>query len=189
MRKHSSFLVPFLFTLALAAPAAAALKEGDAAPALEAIDDRGKVFRSADLKGKKKLVVFFYPGDMTKGCTNQAGAYRDVLSRLWALETVVVGISGDSDENHRLFRRMHDLNYILISDPEGKIATQFGVPFGEGGEVACRVGGKEQTLKRAGTAKRRTFVIDEQGTILDAAEDVDAAEDGNRVLELLRSRQ
>ena len=190
MPRYTPLLITLLIAGSLAPPARAggSPRVGEAAPTFEAIDDRGNAFESADLQGRKKLVIFFYPGDMTQGCTHQAAGYRDVLSRLWALDTVVVGISGDTAENHRIFRRVNDINFTLIPDPEGKIAELFGVPFGKGGEVSCTLGGKEETFHRAGTASRRTFVIDENGIILHADEDVDPAEDGKKVLDLLRSQ-
>lgn len=58
------------------------LKQGDAAPVFEAIDDQGQLWRSSDHVGKKYIVVYFYPGDFTPGCTAQAKSFRDNMTSL-----------------------------------------------------------------------------------------------------------
>src|SRR5579871_5507954 len=72
------------------------LKPGDRAPAFEAVDDRGQPWKSTDHVGKKYVVLYFYPGDFTPGCTAQARSFRDNLNKLAERGVVVVGVSGDS---------------------------------------------------------------------------------------------
>src|SRR5687767_9406212 len=81
----------------------AAVKVGDPAPKFESVDDQGKPWKSADHVGKKVLVVYFYPADMTGGCTKQACGFRDDFKKLADKGVEVVGVSGDSVENHKIF--------------------------------------------------------------------------------------
>ena len=81
------------------------LKAGDAAPAFTATDDQGKEWKSADVVGKKYVVLYFYPGDFTPGCTAQAKAFRDGMTKLTEKGIVVVGVSGDAANTHFLFKK------------------------------------------------------------------------------------
>ena len=76
------------------------LKVGDKAPKFEAMDDTGKLWKSADHVGKKIMVVYFYPADFTGGCTKEACGYRDDYSALTEKGVDVVGVSGDSVHGH-----------------------------------------------------------------------------------------
>src|SRR2546425_12460360 len=71
------------------------LKVGDKAPSFEATDDQGKPWKSADHVGKGFLVVYFYPADLTSGCTKQACSFRDDMGKLEGKGVHVVGVSGD----------------------------------------------------------------------------------------------
>src|SRR5207249_2692531 len=72
------------------------VKVGDPAPKFKSTDDQGKEWKSGDVVGKKIVVVYFYPADLTGGCTKQACGFRDDLAKLTDLDVVVVGVSGDS---------------------------------------------------------------------------------------------
>ena len=78
-----------------------------------------------DLKGKY-VVVYFYPKDSTPGCTTEAQNFRDAADQLEALDTVVLGISKDSIASHEKFAAKQDLNFALLSDPEGKVLEKYG---------------------------------------------------------------
>src|SRR5438093_13436994 len=84
------------------------LNVGDKAPTFTAKDDQGKDWNSADHIGKKVIVVYFYPADMTGGCTRQACGYRDEMKNIEGKGVEVVGISGDSVENHPFFKEAKD---------------------------------------------------------------------------------
>src|SRR4051794_15261454 len=71
------------------------LKVGDRAPAFEARTDRDTTWSSADHVGKRWVVVYFYPGDFTPGCTAQAKAFKEGMNKLTELGVEVVGVSGD----------------------------------------------------------------------------------------------
>lgn len=175
--------------LFLAAPTIAAeVSVGDAAPSFEALDDQGNVWRSADHVGKQILVVYFYPADMTGGCTKQACGYRDKMAELGAEGVAVIGVSGDSVENHRLFKKVHSLNFTLLADGEGKVADAFGVPVTLGEKTVTKlIGDEEKLLLRTATAKRWTFVIDRDGTVAYKDSSVQAAEDPEKIAGVVKS--
>lgn len=164
----------------------ASLNVGDRAPAFEARNDKGKVWRSRDVVGKKTLVVYFYPAAMTAGCTTQACVFRDNRSQLQKLGAEVVGVSGDRIEGLKAFKGSNRLNFPLLSDTAGTIARAFGVPLRDGGTTTRTVNGKQVELKRDVTAARWTFIIGRDGRILYKDTQVNPAGDGERVMEALR---
>jgi peroxiredoxin Q/BCP len=181
----------FILALALSLPAFAdapevALIEGDVAPSFEAKTLAGKIWKSDEHFGKKFVVVYFYPADFTNGCTRQACAFRDHMGELEEADVEVVGVSGDSVQNHELFTRVHSLNFPLLSDEEGKVAQAFGVPVREGETITRMVEGVEQTLQRGVTASRWTFIIGKDGKIIRKNTTVDADQDYRKVLETVR---
>ena len=164
-----------------------ALKVGDPAPLFTAIDDTGKRWRAADTIGKKILVVYFYPADMTPGCTKQACGFRDDRATLTRLGVEVVGVSGDRVRNHQLFKQVHNLNFTLLSDSDGAIARMFGVPTRPGRSIKRTIAGTLETLTRGVTAARWTFVIDRKGKIVFKNTQVKAAEDSQAVIRFLKT--
>lgn len=165
---------------------AADLKVGDKAPSFSALDETGREWKSADVLGKKIIVVYFYPADMTGGCTKQACAFRDDLGKLKDQGVEVVGVSGDSVKNHQLFRKAHNLNFTLLADTEGKVADAFGVPVvREEKTVKAVIDGREELLTRSVTARRWTFVIDRDGKIAARNTMVVAAEDSQAIQEII----
>lgn len=166
---------------------AADLEIGDKAPAFEAVDDSGKTWKSADHVGKKIVVVYFYPADMTGGCTAQACGYRDNMDALKQAGVEVVGVSGDSAENHQLFKKEHDLNFTLLADGDGAVAKKFGVPVSLGEKTVNKlIGGKNAALVRTATAKRWTFVIDLKGNIVHKNAKVKAKQDPQKILDAVK---
>ena len=162
------------------------LKEGDAAPEFEAEGDDGKAWTSSDHVGKKIVVVYFYPADMTGGCTKQACGFRDNLSKLKDEGVEVVGVSGDSVRNHQLFKKAHELTFTLLADTEGKVAEAFGVPITrEEKSVKATIDEKVEILTRSITSKRWTFIIGLDGKIISKNTSVIAAEDSKAILETL----
>lgn len=159
------------------------LKEGDRAPEFEALDDQGKPWKSSEHVGREIVVVYFYPADMTPGCTKQACGFRDAMSDLKELGVTVVGVSGDSVKNHQLFKKAHDLNFTLLADEDGSIAKKFGVPLRPGSSIERVIDDTSYTLDRGVTAARWTFVIDQDGKIAAKNASVDAAADAEAVKE------
>ena len=183
-----------LFSLAFAASCCVAsaenptvsLDHGDVAPDLIAVDDQGKIWKSSDYVGKNVVVIFFYPADLTNGCTRQACGFQRHLKDLKAAGATVVGVSGDSVTNHQLFKKAHSLSFPLLADEDGKVAGAYGVPVRGGGKITRIVRGQQKKLIRGVTAQRWTFVVGLDGTIIDRNTTVDADSDSQSVLKLVR---
>ena len=163
------------------------LHVGDKMPHFKAVADNGETWKSNDVIGRKNLVVYFYPAAMTGGCTKQACAYRDTKEDLSSVDAEVIGISGDRVNNLELFKRAHNLNFTLLSDPDGEIARLFGVPTRKGERsIEKEVDGTLHTLTRGLTTSRWTFIIDKEGKVIYRSTDVNVAEDSQAVLEELK---
>jgi thioredoxin-dependent peroxiredoxin len=155
-------------------------KVGDTIPSFSLINDVGEVWSfPKDLEGEF-AVFFFYPAAMTGGCTNQACSYRDLQTDFSQNGTQIIGISGDSPDNLKIFRKAHGLNFPLLSDGEGKIAHLFGVPTRDGGSITRDIEGKEVILKRNITTDRWTFIVSRSGKVLQAEKVTSPASDGQK---------
>ncbi len=143
----------------------------------------------SNLKNSDYLVVYFYPVAFTGGCTAQACSYRDHKGELEAVGAQVVGVSGDTPETLELFALEHSLNFTMLSDEHGELATIFGVPYGEGGTITREVKGTNLDLTRGTTTQRWTFILDHDGTLIYKDTEVDAAADSDKVLEFLSDLQ
>lgn len=104
------------------------LKVGDKAPVFSAIDQQGNLFESSTVIGHKPVVVYFYPKDDTRVCTEQACSFRDQYDDFRALGAEVIGVSGDSLPSHQKFATKYQLPFILLSDKGNAIRHAFGVP-------------------------------------------------------------
>jgi peroxiredoxin Q/BCP len=101
------------------------LKEGDKAPAFKLPADDGSTVSLGDFAGKT-LVLYFYPKDSTPGCTIEAESFRDAARELQKRGAAVVGVSKDSIASHCKFRDKYQLNFRLLSDPDGKVIEKYG---------------------------------------------------------------
>ncbi|MGH9763866.1 MAG: peroxiredoxin, partial [Blastocatellia bacterium] len=101
-------------------------KIGYKAPDFTLQDDKGKKVKLGDYKGRK-VVLYFYPRDMTPGCTKEACGFRDDLSRLKEQNVEVLGVSTDGTETHGKFREKYELNFPLLADTDHKVADKYGV--------------------------------------------------------------
>ncbi len=162
------------------------LREGDRVPSFEALSTDGQLWKSDEHIGKKYVVVFFFPAAFTSGCTRQVCHYRDQLQSLQSEGIEVVGISGDLPPGQQLFHRHHTLNFSLLSDSEGKVARQFGVPARAGDQITRTVDGADYVLARGVTASRWTFIIGKDGKIVRKNTAVDPEKDVLNVLETVR---
>ncbi len=161
------------------------LSIGDKIPLFKATADDGSTWDVSKSIGKNYIVIYFFPGAMTSGCTKQACSYRDHLGDLTSANAIVVGISGDKIENLKLFRHAENLNFPLLSDEKGTIAKSFGVPVGEGASIKRTVDGIEHELVRDITIRRWTFVVGKDGKIIYKNEAVNAEKDSQEVLNFL----
>jgi len=130
------------------------LKTGDPAPDFKLLADSGEEISLHDFRGKK-VVLYFYPKDNTPGCTTEACSFRDNRQQILNKNAVIIGVSKDSNQSHQNFKAKYDLNFLLLSDPDGKVCTAYGV-WGE----------KKLYGKTFLGIKRMTFIIDETGKIL-----------------------
>ena len=163
------------------------LDVGDKVPGFKAIADDGSEWNSKDYIGNKYLVVYFYPGAMTGGCTKQACAYRDLSTDIKAANAQVIGISGDNIDGLQLFKNTYNLNFTLLSDKSGEIAKIFGVPTRDGVTFTKEVDGKNHTIQRGSTASRWTFIIDVDGKVVYKNEDVNPTSDPQEVLSFIEN--
>ena len=159
------------------------LEVGAQAPEFTSKDDAGQEWKSSEHFGKKIVVVYFYPADLTGGCTKQACGFRDDMAKLEGAGVEVVGVSGDSVENHQVFKKDHKLNFTLLADETGEVATKFGVPVDIAEKVAKvkTTDGQEISLTRKATAKRWTFIVGKDGKIAYKNPMVAAAEDSKTI--------
>ena len=116
-----------------------ALKVGDKLPNFKAKDTNGNLFDSQDYIGKQPLVIYFYPKDETRVCTEQACSFRDRYEEFKELGAEVIGISSDTDKSHKRFASKHQLPFILLSDSDKKLRKLFGVPNDLFGLIPGRV--------------------------------------------------
>ena len=121
---------------------------------LQGLDAEGneKEFSLNDFKGQK-VILYFYPKDNTSGCTQEACDFRDNINRLTNYATVI-GVSSDSIKSHKSFKEKQSLNFILLSDPEHKLAEEFEV-------------WKEKSMygRKYMGIERSTFILDKNGKI------------------------
>ena len=127
-----------------------ALQIGDSIPDFKAIAADGTPFDSQSIVGKQPVVIYFYPKDDTKVCTEQACSFRDQYEDFKALGATVIGISSDSVKAHQKFADKYRLPFLLLSDENKKLRRLFGVPNDLLGLIPGRV----------------TYVADENGVIL-----------------------
>jgi peroxiredoxin Q/BCP len=129
------------------------LKIGQKAPEFTVLNDNGEKVKLSDYKGKK-VVLYFYPKDDTPGCTKEACAFRDGFAEIKKSGAVVLGVSADSIDSHKKFKKKFDLNFPLLADTDKKIIEAYGT-------------WKEKSMygKKYMGIERTTFVIDEDGKI------------------------
>lgn len=161
---------------------------GEKVPDFTTLDQNSeKWVLKKEIKNAQYLVVYFYPIAFTGGCTAQACSYRDHKGELDALSAQVVGVSGDKPETLELFALEHSLNFTMLSDQSGAMATIFDVPHGEGGTINREIEGQSFDLERGTTIQRWTFILDQEGTLIYKDTEVDAANDSQKVTEFLAS--
>ena len=99
---------------------------GEMAPKFLGVTDGGGVVALKDLSGKK-VILYFYPKDMTPGCTTEAENFRDEADQFERIDAIIIGVSKDSVRRHENFKEKHNLPFSLISDVSGEICEAYGV--------------------------------------------------------------
>lgn len=146
------------------------LAKGTKAPYFEGHDEDGNLVRLTDFAGKK-LVLYFYPKDSTPGCTAEACDLRDNYERFLALGYNVIGVSRDSAASHKKFIEKYELPFHLIADTDLVILKAYEA-WGE----------KKMYGKVTEGTLRTTYVINENGVIIDAIGKVDTKNHAAQIL-------
>jgi peroxiredoxin Q/BCP len=124
---------------------------GTAAPDFEVTSSDGRALKLADFRGKKNIVIYFYPQDFTGVCTRETCGFRDMYEDLKSKDTEVIGVSFDDDTSHEKFRKEYKVEFALVADTNKELAKKF--------EATSMLG------KIIGKAARVTYVIDKNGKI------------------------
>ncbi|HEY0453794.1 peroxiredoxin [Actinophytocola sp.] len=149
------------------------MKAGEQAPDFELPDETGTPRKLSDLLADGPVVLFFYPAAMTKGCTAESCHFRDLAAEFAAVKATRVGISPDDVAKQQAFSEQHSFDFPLLSDPDGAVATQFGVRRGFGPLLT----------------RRQTFVIDTDRTVLEVVKsEFRMSVHADRALEVLKAR-
>lgn len=127
---------------------------GQAAPDMELVNDSGEEVSLTDFKGKY-VVLYFYPKDMTPGCTTEACDFRDQHESFAGLDAVIIGVSPDSRDRHEKFKQKHDLPFQLLVDDEHKLAEAFDV-----WKLKKNFGKEYMGIERS------TFLLDKEGRLV-----------------------
>ena len=146
------------------------LKIGDKAPKINSLDQNGSLITLEQYKGKK-VVLYFYPKDMTPGCTSQACNLSDNYNNLLNKGYDVIGVSCDSTKRHQKFIEKHKLPFNLISDEDQKVVNDYGV-----WQLKKFMGREYMGIVRT------TFIINERGIIESIINKVDTKNHTNQIL-------
>lgn len=149
------------------------LEVGTVAPEFSLPDQNGTERRLSDYRGQK-VILYFYPKDMTSGCTKQACGFAELYPQFRENGAAVLGVSKDSVASHKKFEEKYGLPFTILSDPEKKVIQLYDVwkEKVNYGKVTMGV-------------VRTTYLIDENGIIVKAIDKVKAAENPAQMLELL----
>lgn len=153
----------------------ARLNPGDKAPDFELTDQSGKTVKLSSLKGRKVL-VYFYPKAMTSGCTTQALTVRDAREKMASLGASVIGISPDTPDQQKKFDEKYTLRFPLLSDRDHAVAQAYGA-WGE----------KSMYGKKYEGIIRSSFLIDEEGKIIQTWYNVKPKDTAPKVCQILES--
>jgi len=104
------------------------VRVGDEAPDFVLPDRTGKMVRLSEFRGRKAVVLYFYPKDDTPGCTKESCAFRDSYQDFQDAGAEVIGVSSDSAESHGRFAAKHRLPFTLLADQGGQVRKRYGVP-------------------------------------------------------------
>ena len=149
------------------------LEIGKLAPAFTLESDTGEKVSLRDFKGQT-VILYFYPKDMTSGCTQEACDFRDLFVQFKKKKAVILGVSKDSVASHQKFKTKYDLPFILLSDPEAEVCESYGV-------------WKEKSMygRKYMGIERTTFVISPAGKIEQVYSKVKVKDHADSVLEAL----
>ena len=153
------------------------LKEGTIAPEFSLPDQNGTRRSLSDYRGHK-VILYFYPKDMTSGCSKQACGFAELYPQFREKDAVVLGVSKDSIASHKKFEEKYGLPFTLLSDPEKEVIQLYDV-------------WKEKVNYGKATmgVVRTTYLIDENGVIVRAMDKVKAAENPAQMIEIIKKEK
>jgi thioredoxin-dependent peroxiredoxin len=151
------------------------LAEGAAAPDFTMRDKDGIGTKLSELRGKKDVVVYFYPKDFTPGCTMEATEFTRDYKKFRDAGIEIVGISPDDEESHQKFRDKMGIPYLLVADTENETSKKYGV-----------YGLKSFMGREYMGVNRSTFLVDKSGKIVKVFKKVKPAGHSQEVLQALR---
>jgi peroxiredoxin len=146
------------------------------APAFGARNQDNKLINLLEYRGKKNVVLYFYPKDDTPGCTIEANDFTRLANEFSKFDTVVIGVSKDSCESHTLFIEKFGLKLDLIADTDGKLCESYDV-WRE----------KERNGVKSMGILRSTFIIDKEGKLVDVVYGVTPEGHAQEVLEKVKN--
>ena len=149
------------------------LKKGDNVPSFSLEGSDGKTVSSDSLKGTR-YVIYFYPKDLTSGCTKEAIEFSELVDQFKAQDVAIYGVSPDVMDKHHQFIEKHDLKITLLSDPENKASSAF-FAYGE----------KSMYGRKYMGIIRSTFVVSREGIIEEAYYKVKASGHAKKVLDCI----
>ena len=148
-------------------------KEGDKAPDFAVPNQHGEIIKLSDFKGKR-LIIFFYPKDLTPGCTLESCNLRDNYEKLKSLDFEIVGVSADDEKKHTRFIEKFSLPYDLLADVNKVMLNAYGV-WGE----------KKFMGRTFDGIHRTTFIVDKEGNVEKIINKVKTINHTNQILEEL----
>lgn len=151
------------------------LSAGMDAPQFQLADADMEIFSLAAQRGKKNIVLYFYPKDDTPGCTIEANEFSALDDGFAALDTLVVGISRDDCISHASFRDKYGLSVLLLADTESAVCKKYGVLYD-----------KEVDGQKKVSIQRSTFVIDKSGKLRHALYAVHAHGHADEIFKLIK---
>ena len=151
------------------------LQTGQQAPEFTLPASTGGEISLADFRGQQQVVLYFYPKDMTPGCTVEACSFRDTQADFAEAGAAILGVSADDLDSHAKFTEKHELNFPLLSDAGGQVAQTYGVWKEKGTGDQTHMG-----------MERTTFLIDKEGVIRRIWPQVKVDEHAEEVLAAVR---
>jgi peroxiredoxin Q/BCP len=149
--------------------------EGKVAPDFTMKYKDGKTTKLSELRGKKDVVIYFYPKDFTPGCTMEATEFSRDYKKFKDAGIEIVGISPDNEESHQKFREKMGVPYPLVADTEKEVSKKYGV-----------YGLKSFMGKEYMGVNRSTFLVDKAGKVVKVFKKVKPAGHSKEVLETFR---
>lgn len=149
-------------------------KIGELAPDFTLPASNGKEVTLSDFRGKN-VVIYFYPKDMTPGCTTQACDFRDMLDLFNDENTIILGINRDPISKHKSFVLKHNLPFLLLSDEQHVVTELYGV-----WKLKKNFGKEYMGIERS------TFLIDKEGKLVKEWRKVKVKEHAKEVLAAIK---